>query len=155
MTFASLLFALVLGLSGIDARGINQVTLPGRRLQQTNLESVTRVRVVNFATLPDSNDQDVDETELTGRINVTASDKSVMYGAYYLGPDQVRQLNHTIATELVRSYLLPDRFCAYFTIAELVFPGAAIASDCDSFSRSSCSTRRAASDTAFEVFRAR
>ena len=153
MDFASLLFALVLGLSGIDARGINQVTLPGRTLQQTNLQSVTRVRVVNFATLPDSNDQIVDETELKVPINVTASDKSVMFGAYYLGPDQVRQLNYTIATELVRSSLLPGRFCAYFAIAELVFPGAAIASDCDGFSRISCSTRRAASGPAVDVFR--
>ena len=61
----------------------------GRRLLQTNLESVARVRVVNLATLSDDNDQYVDETELTGRINVTDSSESAQYGAYDLGPDEV------------------------------------------------------------------
>ena len=102
MACASLFVALALALGGVDARGLNRVTLPGRSLQQTDLGSVTRVRVVNFSSLPDTNDQDVDETELSGRINVTASNEPVMYGAYYLGPDQVKQINATIATELVR-----------------------------------------------------
>ena len=105
MACASLFVALALALGGVDARGLNRVTLPGRSLQQTDLGSVTRVRVVNFSSLPDTNDQDVDETELSGRINVTASNEPVMYGAYYLGPDQVKQINATIASELVRSAL--------------------------------------------------
>ena len=75
----------------------------GRRLLQTNLESVARVRVVNLSTLPDNNDQDVDETELTGLIVVAPSNEPVQYGAYDLGRYEVAQLNHTIFTELVRS----------------------------------------------------
>ena len=105
MACAILFVALALALGGVDARGVNRATLPARRLQHSDLETVTRVRVANFSALSDSNDQEVDETELSGRINVTASNEPVMYGAYYLGPDQVKQINATIASELVRSAL--------------------------------------------------
>ena len=83
------------------------VDLSGRRLLQTTLESTTGVRVVNFfgteQHLPGTCEgQDVNETELTGRVSLTASDIPVLYGAYYLGPSQVAQLNRAIVAELVR-----------------------------------------------------
>lgn len=84
-----------------------------RRLQQNGPQSATKVRVVDFATLKTNGDQRVGEKELKGRINVTDSTEPVQYGAYFLGPDQVAQLNHTIATELVR-LAPPSLVCVHF-----------------------------------------
>jgi hypothetical protein len=66
------------------------------------------VRVANFTAIIDvAGDALVPEQELTGRINVTPSDMPVLYGAYYLGPDEVAQINHTIASEMVRCLCFP------------------------------------------------
>jgi hypothetical protein len=76
-----------------------------RRLQQLRESAPTSVpiRVLNFTRLPEqSTDQSVPEDTLQGRINVTESTEPDQYGAWYLGPEQVAQLNHTISTELVR-----------------------------------------------------
>jgi hypothetical protein len=62
----------------------------------------SRIRVADFkSVLRSAGDVDIGERELAGSINVTSSDVPVLYGAYYLGPDEVAQINHTIATELV------------------------------------------------------
>jgi hypothetical protein len=86
----------------VDARSY-QVSYPARRLQQETANVVgAKIRVADFASvLRSSGDVVLSETELAGRINVTSSAEPVLYGAYYLGPDQVAQINHTISTELV------------------------------------------------------
>jgi hypothetical protein len=104
---ASIRLCVALALSvccGVDGRAY-QVTLPGRSLLQSTVNTVAaRIRVVNFASvLNSSGDVKVDEEELQGSINVTSSDEPVLYGAYFLGPSQVAQINHTIATERVCS----------------------------------------------------
>jgi hypothetical protein len=87
-----------------DARSY-QVSYPAiaRRLHQETVDTVgARIRVADFkSVLRSSGDKLLDEKELAGSINVTSSDVTVLYGAYYLGQDEVAQINHTIATELV------------------------------------------------------
>jgi hypothetical protein len=88
----------------VDGRD-SQVTMHSRSLLQNSAnEEVATLRVANFATLiDDSSNSDVivDEKELRGTITVTPSTEPVLYGAYFLGPSEVAQINHTIATELV------------------------------------------------------
>jgi hypothetical protein len=91
-----------------DARS-SQVSYPPRRLHQETVNAiVAKIRVADFASVARaSGDALLSERELAGRVNVTSSDEPVLYGAYYLGPGQVAQINHTIATELVCYLRLP------------------------------------------------
>jgi hypothetical protein len=88
-----------------DARS-SQLSYPARRLHQETVNAVgAKIRVADFASVARrSGDALLSERELAGRVNVTSADEpaAVLYGAYYLGPSQVAQINHTIATELVR-----------------------------------------------------
>lgn len=105
LRFCILVALCVLGLN--DARGANNyneaLQLAGRSLQQETAVTITRVRMVDFSTLTAENDEILTENELSGKINVTASDEPVMYGAFYLGPSQVEQMDRVISAELVRS----------------------------------------------------
>jgi hypothetical protein len=86
----------------VDARS-DEIPVPARSLLQDTPNIVASVRVANLTTIIDvAGDALVPEQELTGRINVTPSDMPVLHGAYFLGPDEVAQINHTIASELVR-----------------------------------------------------
>eukprot|EP00892_Ulva_mutabilis_P008873 jgi/Ulvmu1/6358/UM029_0066.1 len=74
-----------------------------RRLQQEDV--ATGVRVADLSKLPSNVtalvEYAVPETQLKGSINISYTDsKQVSYGSYYLGPDQVRQLNATISAEM-------------------------------------------------------
>jgi hypothetical protein len=85
----------------VDARS-DEILAPARSLLQDTPNIVASLRVANLTTIIDvAGDALVPEQELTGRINVTPSDMPVLYGAYNLGPDEVAQINHTIASELV------------------------------------------------------
>jgi hypothetical protein len=71
-------------------------------LQDTGTDHVApaRIRVADLETARAmSGDVQLRELELEGIVNVTYSNKPVMYGAYYLGPSEVAQINHTISTE--------------------------------------------------------
>jgi hypothetical protein len=113
-------------LSPAHARAGFDVDLRGpsaRRLQQKTPSPATSIRVVNFGKLGEQNaDMLVPEVTLQGRINVTDTTEPVQYGAYYLGPEQVKELNYTIATELVR-FGSATAALALFSIP--AFPGAA------------------------------
>jgi hypothetical protein len=86
----------------IEARS-SDVPLPARSLlQDTDNVASTRIRVADLGTaIWSSGDVQLGEEELKGKINVTSSSEPVMYGAYYLGPSEVAQIDHTIRTELV------------------------------------------------------
>lgn len=75
-----------------------------RRLLQEDV--ATGVRVADLSQLPGNltvtGEIFIPEIQLNGTINISSADsQQVSYGSYYLGPDQVRQLNATISAEMV------------------------------------------------------
>lgn len=100
---------LCVGLLAVDARAFGQFfpsAAVTRRLLQDDV--ATGIRVVDFSNLPGNLTAEVEynvpETQLNGAINISAtSSERVSYGTYFLGPEQVRQLNETISAEMVRS----------------------------------------------------
>jgi hypothetical protein len=91
----------------VDGRD-SQVSMQGRSLLQGNETTVpAKIRVSNFANALDTiGDVHMDEQELQGSIDVTTSTEPVLYGTYNLGPSELAQINHTIASELVRFHIL-------------------------------------------------
>jgi hypothetical protein len=89
---------------GLDS----QVPMQGRSLLQGNETTVpAKIRVANLTNvLNTTGDVLLDEQELQGSIDVTSSSEPVLYGTYFLGPSELAEINHTIATELVRFYML-------------------------------------------------
>nr|BAV58352.1 hypothetical protein [Ulva partita] len=95
----------VVGLA-VDARKaapIHGSELLLRRLLQEDV--VTGIRVANFTNLPGNLTAEVEynvpEVQLAGSINITSTNsEKVPYGTYFLGPEQVRQLNETISAEM-------------------------------------------------------
>lgn len=81
-------------------------------------EVATGIRVADFEDLPANLTAEVQflisEIQLKGTINISSSNsEQVSYGTYYLGPDQVRQLNETISNEMVCTFCCLDNvICA-------------------------------------------
>lgn len=95
--------AVVLGVHG-RAWMPSRVQAGMRQLLQEEL--ATGIRVADFSDLSENLSAEVyiGEKQLKGTINISASSsEQVSYGTYYLGPDQVRQLNDTISVEMVCS----------------------------------------------------
>jgi hypothetical protein len=102
MSSIILFLPLVFSVSCLVAAHSDQISLPGRSLLQDSEKVVASVRVANLTSIMNvAGDSLMPEQELKGRINVTSSDVPVLYGAYYLGSDEVAQINHSIASELV------------------------------------------------------
>lgn len=79
---------------------------PGRTRLLLQEDIATGVRVANLSSLPANLSAEVEfsvpERPLKGTINISSADSlQVSYGTYYLGPDQVKQLNETISAEMV------------------------------------------------------
>jgi hypothetical protein len=119
MANMSLCVALALSIYCLNDASAYQVPLRARILLQDTVNvASTRIRVADLSSAVSSpGDVQLGEEELKGIINVTSSNEPVMYGAYFLGPSEVAQINHTVSSELV---------CLLSQFAVLWGPGAVV-----------------------------
>lgn len=109
MTCVNVILAFLCTAAAVDGRfyaPLLQSKARMRRLLQD--EVATGVRVADFSNLPSNLTAEVEysvpEKQLKGNINISSTNSEpVSYGTYFLGPDQVRQLNETISAEMVRT----------------------------------------------------
>jgi hypothetical protein len=124
----SLCVALALSMYCLIDASAYQVPLRARSLLTVKVAS-TRIRVADLSSAVSSPvDVQLGEEELEGIINVTSSNKPVMYGAYFLGPSEVAQINQTVSSELV---CVLSQFSVLWVLGAVVLvPGSCVSDPC-------------------------